>query len=91
MLPFIPLYACRDCRKRFFRGRKPPFATCPTCRSRWLEAIPSASSAGLFRKFARSVSGAHDYACLCCGLEFLDSRPLHSELDEPSQNCNSAA
>jgi len=86
LVPFLSVYVCRNCGKQFLRGRKPPFATCPDCRSRLLEAIPPVSLAPFLDEFAHSVTRTHDYLCLWCGLKFRDSRPLHADLRQQAES-----
>ena len=78
LAPFLPEFECRECGKRFFRGRKSPFARCPTCRSSKLQAIPPSQKSKGLSSTIRSLFGAHDYHCLQCERRFFDSRPLRA-------------
>lgn len=77
LLPFLPQFACSECDKTFFRGRKPSFARCPACRSSRLKAASRAS--GRLRNIGAAITGANGYQCLRCNAEFFDSRPIRSK------------
>jgi hypothetical protein len=74
VVPFLTPLGCSDCGKRFFRGRKPPFARCPECRSSKLET--AARVRGGWGDVIRAYFGAKGYRCLRCEVNFVDFRPL---------------
>ncbi len=78
LFPFLPVFRCGTCGERFFRGRKPPFARCPKCRSSSLETAPRVG--GTLRNLASAVVGGHGYRCFSCGTRFADSRPLRTSV-----------
>jgi len=80
---FLPVFACSVCGKRFRRGRKPPFARCPECRSSDLESV--APLTGTLPNLVRSVSGAHAYRCRKCAARFADRRPHRDSVVTPEQ------
>ena len=79
LLPFVPPYACVGCGNRFLRGRKPPFARCPKCRSAELQPSEPVNKV----EAALAALGGQEYLCRRCGLAFRDSRPLRASVETP--------
>jgi DNA-directed RNA polymerase subunit RPC12/RpoP len=75
LLPFVPPYVCNGCGRRFLRGRKPPFARCPKCRSAELQPARVASR---WRTPFVAALRAHEYRCVPCEQVFLDFRPVRA-------------
>ena len=77
LLPFLPQYSCSECSATFFRGRRPPFARCPVCRTSRLKTASRVH--GSLRNVGAALTGANGYQCLRCNAEFADSRPIRSK------------
>jgi len=81
LAPYLPSYDCENCGKHFFRGRKPPFARCPQCRSAELETITCNQVHKSLLNAIRSFFGCYGYSCPFCEFRFVDFRPLRFSWD----------